>query len=757
MTKLNDPSARVAADLKALYLGNLRTVAFDLKLPLQGPNGSTIQWASSDERFLRSDGHVIQPEYGRGDRTVQLTATVTNGAASQNAVFTVTILEDKNHIQVQKVFPINLVAQTREPFYLPIAVAVETKTGARLPQFVDWDGPEEKQFPKSGQYTVSGHIRSSEIPVTAHIDARDHVQTTSRRPLQVHPFPLNTVRLVGDSPFKRAQDRRLAFLLTVDDDQMLYNFRQAAGLSTQGASAMAGWDAPDSNLRGHTTGHYLSALAQCYAATGNQAILRKLHYVVAELQKVQTQFATIPGIHPGFLSAYDESQFDLLEQFTPYPQIWAPYYTLHKILAGLIDAYTLAGDDTALTVAIGVGQWVHDRLSRLSVPHLQKMWGMYIAGELGGINESMAELYHLTGSLQFLTAAHYFDNDKLFFPMVQKVDALGSLHANQHIPQVVGAIKLYEYSHEERYYQIADFFWHAVTAAHLYSFGGTGDGEMFQQPNVIGAKLNDSTAETCASYNMLKLTRDLYPFAPTANKMAYYERTMVNHILATTDHEGLGGSTYFLSTKPGASKDFDVTENTCCHGTGLENHFEYGAAAYFQDAGHLYVTQFVPSRLQDPATATDVTLAADENHPETVTLTLTHLTKQLVVRKPAWSQTVQVTDAHGTPVKTAAANDFVTLPVGFPDGTVLTFTFAPVLSFVPTPDRPERVSVAYGPYILAAVSDDQEFLPLHIDQAKSLAEQFQKVPDRVALTHEGVLYRPLYAINHEHYHIYETV
>ncbi|GEK06911.1 beta-L-arabinofuranosidase domain-containing protein [Schleiferilactobacillus harbinensis] len=743
----------VKADAQEIYLGNLRTVEFDLHLPTEGKNGAKITWASGDDRFLKPTGQVVQPSYGRGDRVIDLTATVTYGQASVQVPFKVTVLEAKNDIHVNKIFPIQLTAVVGEPLYLPQAAAVETTDQQLLPQYIIWDQGDRRDYTARGTEQATGHIKGTTIPVTAQITIQETAPAPSNRQRQVIGEPLANVRLIDDTPEKRAQDRRLRFLLTVDDDQMLYNFRHAAGLDTQGAPAMVGWDAPDSNLRGHTTGHYLSALALAYAATGNESIKAKLHYMVQELGKVQAAFSGKPGIHPGFLSAYDETQFNLLEEYTPYPQIWAPYYTLHKILAGLIDAYELAGDQDALRIATGVGQWVYNRLSRLSVEKLKKMWGMYIAGEFGGINESLAELYHLTQDPHMLTAARYFDNDRLFFPMEQKVDALGSLHANQHIPQVVGALNIYQNSHVEKYYQIADFFWHRVTAAHIYSFGGTGDGEMFHQPNAIGVNINENTAETCASYNMLKLTKRLYEYAPTVDKMDYYELTTLNHILASTDHTELGGSTYFLSTKPGDQKGYDDDSNTCCHGTGLENHFKYGEAIYFTDEKHVYVNLFIASRLKDDQNGLDLTLHGDFNHPETATITVNHSTKQLVIRHPYWSKTVTIMNGD-TPVTAEERDGYLYLPAQLAAGTTLALTFTPTIRLVPTPDKPELLSVAYGPYILAALSDGDTFLEESIDPNRPLTDQFTKVPDQAALIHNNTLFVPLAVINYEHYHIY---
>jgi DUF1680 family protein len=740
----------VQSDIQNLYLGNLRTVEFNLNLPTQGKSGSTISWATSDERFIEADGTVHRPSYGRGNRVVTLTATFSQGDYSEQVAYPVNVLEEANDIVITKIYPVELTQELNETFYLPQAVAVETENGKTLPQYVKWDGGEKRSYEQPGTYEVRGHIDASDYEVTGHVKVQAEVQKHSNREKVVSWFPLSAVRLTPGTPAAIAQQKRLEFLRGVDDDQMLYNFRAAAGLDTKGAPEMIGWDTPDSLLRGHTTGHYLSALAQAYAATGDATVLAKLHYMVESLAEVQAAFAGQPGIHDGFLSAYNEDQFDLLEKFTPYPQIWAPYYTLHKILAGLLDAYQLADSAEALSIATKIGHWVYNRLSRLDPVHRKKMWAMYIAGEIGGINESLAKLGEITGEAELVQAAQYFDNDKLFFPLQQHVDALGSMHANQHIPQVIGAITLYGATKEERYYQIANFFWQSVTGHHIYSFGGTGDGEMFQQPDEIGTKLNENSAESCASYNMLKLTTDLYQYEPTADKMAYYENTLINHILSSTDHEGLGASTYFMPTEPGGVKGFD-DENSCCHGTGLESQFKYGEAIFAQSADQVYVNLFIPAHLATPET--DLTIRGDFGTPEHATIKVTRLAKKLAIRQPAWSAQMSVV-VNGQPVTMRVSDHYDVIETPLKPGDEITLTFTPALHLFRTPDKPELASVAFGPYILAALSDQSDYIDLGVATDADLAAKLVRVPNSASFTADGLRFVPFYSVNHEPYSVY---
>ncbi|MEC0334067.1 glycoside hydrolase family 127 protein [Paenibacillus macerans] len=745
----------VHEDMEALHLGNLKTVEFDIHLPTKGKNGSQITWVSKDDRWINGSGKVHQPEYGKGDRVVPLTATFQFGEASLQKVYEVTILEEKNKIQVDKIFPIVIMQEANQEFYLPSAVSIQTVSGDVLAHSVTWHGGEQRVFSENGEYKAGGRLTDTIYEVEAAILIESSIAKLSQKKPQLHPIPVKKVRLQGPSLPKTAQDRRLQFLLTVNDDQMLYNFRKAAGQDTLNAPPMIGWDADDSLLKGHTTGHYLSALALCYAATGHERIHQKLAYMIKELNKVQLAFEADDRYHYGFLSAYSEEQFDLLEKYTRYPEIWAPYYTLHKILAGLLDSYHLAGIEPALTMADKVGDWIYNRLSVLPHEQLKKMWGMYIAGEFGGINESLAELFTYTHKEKHIAAAKLFDNDRLFFPMQQQVDALGALHANQHIPQVVGAFKIFEATGEQKYYDIAKFFWESVVNAHIYSIGGTGEGEMFKQPYKIGAHLTEHTAETCASYNMLKLTKQLFGVEKDAKYMDYYERTMLSHILASTDHECLGTSTYFMPTSPGGQKGFDE-ENSCCHGTGLENHFKYAEAIYFEDADSLYVNLFVSSALNDEEKGLQVVQSVPEVFDGGIKLHIEGLARaNLKVRKPYWHDGEVRVFVNRAEVKAAEEGGYLVLSQKWSGGDQVIVKFEPRLRLEYTPDQADIASLAFGPYILAAVSDRKEYFELPIS-GENLAEKFERVAgsNRFIYQDQQLEFAPLAELNHERFHLY---
>jgi hypothetical protein len=422
----------------------------------------------------------------------------------------------------------------------------------------------------------------------------------------VRPFPLDAVTL-GDGVFSGKRDLMLDYARAYPADRILAVFRANAGLDTRGARPPGGWETADGNLRGHYGGHFLTLIAQAYAGSGqpDAAFFKdKLDYLVGALGECRAALAEQGAAsHPGFLAAYPETQFILLEEFTTYPTIWAPYYTCHKIMRGLLDAHTLGGSAQALEIVTGMADWVHSRLSRLPREQLDTMWSIYIAGEYGGMNEVMADLHALTGRAEYLQTARCFDNSRLLQDCAADRDTLDGKHANQHIPQFSGYLRVYDEEPSEAHYRsAAENFWHMVVGPRTYSLGGTGQGEMFRARGAVAATLDDKNAETCATYNMLKLTRYLFFHRPDAAYMDYYERGLHNHILASRRDQGSTSDpsvTYFVGMAPGARREFGNT-GTCCGGTGMENHTKYQESVYFRSADEtaLYVNLFIDSTLR---------------------------------------------------------------------------------------------------------------------------------------------------------------
>lgn len=682
----------VERDMEALYLGNLNTVEFDLELPVKGSYGSDIRWESGHERFLDTDGRVSRPPYGMGNREVTLTGFFSCGDICMEKQYQVTILEQKGTGREKAPHP---VIPMKDPEQMKASERVSECKNARI-------------------------------------------------------------RILPGNEFYDTQERMHRYLLKLEDDRMLYHFRKASGLDTLGAESPDGWDSEECKLRGHTTGHYLSALALCYRAAGDERIRDKVRYMVHELGVCQQAFSRIEGIGEGFLSGYSEEQFDLLERYTPYPRIWAPYYTLHKIIAGLLDCFRYIGLEEALDIAERMGLWTYRRLAGLPKKQLDRMWGMYIAGEFGGMNAVMAELAGLTGRDEFIQCARLFDNDKLFQPLLRRQDMLEGMHANQHIPQILGTVELYKATGEKHYLEIGEVFWTTVVKNRAYAPGGVGEGEMFRGFQEIGGLLTANTQETCASYNMLKLTKELYQLGPDARYMDYYERTLLNHILASPAKEDSGESTYFFPLGPGMKREF-FRENHCCHGTGMENHFRYQEGIYYERDGELYINLYIPSELCFDGREGMVRIKQVSRRRQCFRIQINGCDFDRVhIRRPEWAGAYSVREGDRRLRLQTNKAGYLTLQGDFTEERQITVEWNPHFRMIRTPDEPKLAAVQYGPYILAALSDREEFLEVSFCEAdigqKMMWENESE--DTIHFHCDGWKWIPIYEVDKEIYHVY---
>lgn len=742
-------------DIERIYLGNLSTVEADISLPVRGENRTVFSWQSSHDYLLSKEGKVSRPHFGAGNRQVTLTLTATNQGISKTKTFAATILEKEYPFTVNSVYPITVYTKVGKLPDLPSVVVASNNLNEDIVIYVEWEKVKQCMVEKEGEFVVKGVVKDNVTSMATVVVTNNEILLIPKLNIKkaVQAYNIKDVNLLPQSDFYNQQQRVLEFLLNIDDESMLYNFRSAAGLSTNGASPMTGWDAPECKLKGHTTGHYLSALALCYGATGNERIKAKLDYMVDELYICQQEMTKYPDkFAPGFLSGYDEEQFDLLEEYTTYPTIWAPYYTLHKIMAGLRDCYIYGENLKALNILIDIGLWVYNRLSKLTKAQRDKMWAMYIAGEFGGINEVLADLYMLTNDERYLVASKYFDNDKLYLPMKMKIDALGNLHANQHIPQIIGCMRQFDATGEKERFEIADAFWNFVTQNHIYSIGGTGETEMFKPAKQIARFISQKSAESCASYNMLKLTGMLYEYYSDSKYMDYYELTVTNHILSSGDMSApTGGSTYFMGVNPGAQKDFNLTENTCCHGTGFENHFKYGEYIYAKSEDSLFINLFIPSKLQ--ANDADVELLTKTSETNfDITVKINDLNGRILkIRKPIWAKDITV-KVNGSQIDAIVQNGYFTFEIQ--KGTVeLLCTCNGYL--IKCIDDEKTASVCWGPYVLAAISKQSDFIVFDIND-ETVGQK---------LLHDGNLnfimedhkFLPLNRIDKENYHVYVKI
>lgn len=750
------PEQIVQMDKEAIYLGNLFTVDTDLKLPIEGKYGSKISWKSDKEYLITNTGKITRPDFGKGNRKVILTATIAYGDMYDTKDFEVTVLEKEPNFRIMGVKELYLKCNHGQTPELPSVVIVEKDDGTYGVSEVKWDTVNLKPNAEEGIVKVEGSVSETDLKAFANIEiTKNHSSQEEAVHMCAWPFGLSEVQLTDDI-FTANRNRGEEFLLGVDDDRMLYNFRDAASLDKKGAEPMVGWDAPECKLKGHTTGHYLSAIAHAYKSSGDERFKQKIDYMISELEKCQNAMEESGKFRYGFLSAYSEEQFDKLEEYTVYPKIWAPYYTLHKIIAGLLDCYELGGNNQALEICRKLGIWVFNRLSRLSKEQLTKMWSMYIAGEFGGMNEVMARLYGITGNEDYLKAAKFFDNEKLFMPMECNIDTLGGMHANQHIPQIVGALQLYHETKDMKYYHIAKNFWDMTVSNHIYNIGGVGEGEMFKPSGKIGNFISQKTAETCATYNMLKVTKGLFCYNPESKYMDYYERALYNHILASQDQSGpVGGSTYFMPLCPNGHKHYDEDGNSCCHGSGMENHVKYQEAVYYHSDDTLYVNLYIPSKLHWKEKNIAVIQSGDYLKTNSVCLEIkgsAEFTTKL--RVPYWIE-------NGFSIKVNGKEETLNLQPGsyaaisrkWEEGDKIDICMPFTFRLERTPDMKDIASIMYGPLVMVAKSDCVEYIELDIDE-NSISKRIKKTEDPLVFELNEMQLMPNYAAWDCPYHAY---
>jgi DUF1680 family protein len=513
----------------------------------------------------------------------------------------------------------------------------------------------------------------------------------------LEPFSLRDVRLL-EGPFLDMQKRDLDYLLSLDPDRLLHTFRINAGLETT-AAPYGGWEGPKVELRGHSLGHYLTACALAWEATGDDRLRSRAVALARELRRVQRALEA-RGATPGYLSAFPEELFDRVEARKG---VWAPYYTLHKILAGLIDVHRTFGDAEALEAAKGMASWVGLRARPLTDGQWQEM----LQTEFGGMEEALAELYAITRDPEHLRLARLFDHRVLFDPLARGDDPLDGLHANTQIPKAIGAERDCALTGTARYCHVAEIFWQRVALARSYAIGGHSEDEHFFPVAHFSRHLGESTAETCNTYNMLKLTRALFLRDGLPARMDFYERALFNHILASND-PATGRVTYFVSMKPGAWRTYSTAEDSfwCCVGTGMENPARFGEALYARAGDTLFVNLFLASELV--WSERGLKLRQETRFPEEeetrLTLRLDAPRRlSLRLRRPAWAGEGFAVSVNGRRLGTTAApGTYATLEREWRDGDVVEVRLPLRLHAEAMPDDPSVVAFLAGPIVLAA-------------------------------------------------------
>jgi len=514
------------------------------------------------------------------------------------------------------------------------------------------------------------------------------------------PFELKHVRLLA-GPFKEAMERDRKYLYDLDSGRLLHMFRVTAGMPSA-AEPLGGWEKRE--LRGHTMGHYLSACALMYASTGDEKLKAKADAIVGELAKCQKAIGT------GYLGAFPAEGIKKVIYGTG--NWWAPWYTYHKILAGMLDMYIHCGNKEALAVAEGMAGWTKKHLDNIDEQQSQRM----LKVEFGGMNEALCNLYAITRNRNHLALAKRFDHDTVFEPLAHFRDELTGLHVNTQIPKIIGAARAYELTGEQYYYNIATFFWHQVVWGRSYCTGGTSNNEHWQtEPYVLARELGPATQETCCTYNMLKLTRHLFCWNPKPGYGDYYERALFNSILSTQDPK-TGMMMYFVPLGSGYWKIFNTPCDSfwCCTGTGLENHAKYGDSIYFHDANGVYVNLFIASAISWPS----FMLTQETNFPEEPRTTFIIHTKTgrqrlvLRIRIPYWAtKPVSITINGEKQDLVIRPSSFVTLDREWKDGDKVEVEMPMSLHLHRMPDDGNLAAIMYGPLVLAGQLGDEGLDP----------------------------------------------
>ncbi len=565
-------------------------------------------------------------------------------------------------------------------------------------------------------------LLSSSAWADALADGSSKVKVEPVISLQATAFRLEDVRLL-EGPFRHAMELDRKYLLSLEVNRLLHNFRVNAGLPSS-AQPLGGWEEPKGELRGHFVGHYLTACALMYASTGDQRVKDKGNAVVAGLAECQAKIGT------GYLSAYPEEFFDRVESLR---RVWAPYYTLHKIYAGLLDMYICCDNQQALDVCQKFADWVIARNARLSDEQMQKMLGT----EHGGMNEVLANLYGLTGEKKYLTIAQRFNHMAVLGPASNREDKLTGLHANTQIPKFVGTARQYELTGQDWLKTASIFFWDTVVKERSYVIGGHSDGEGFSPKEKLSEAFGPNTTETCNTYNMLKLTRHLFCWDPKAEYADYYERALYNHILCSQNPE-TGMMCYYVPLRSGSHKEYNTPLNSfwCCTGTGVENHAKYGDSIYFHSDSTLWVNLFIASELTWKAKGLKV--RQETRYPEEATSRLVVTADKpvelaLKIRRPWWAASGFEIRVDGDKLADSSTpGSFVTLARTWRSGDTVEIA----LPFHPHSegfrDNPKRRAFWHGPLVLSAEVHSERPLPAVVTDGGKVLDSSQAVPGKLS-------------------------
>jgi uncharacterized protein len=601
---------------------------------------------------------------------------------------------------------------------------------------------------------------------------------------KVYSFDLQDVRLL-DSRFRQNMEREQKWLLSIGVKQLLHSFRCNAGVFSGNEGGyfvvkkLGGWESLDCDLRGHTTGHILSGLALMYASTSDTVYKMKADSLVKGLAEVQRALN-----QDGYLSAFPQ---ELINRNLSGKGVWAPWYTLHKIFAGLLDQYLYCDNQQALEVASKMASWAYQKLQPLTSAQRAIM----LRNEFGGINESFYNLYAITGNSEYKWLAGFFYHNEALDPLKEGKDILEKKHANTYIPKLIGLTRNYELEGTGSGDSVASFFWSTVISHHSFCTGSNSDKEKFFRPDNLSDHLTGYTNESCNVYNMLKLTRHLYCHSGNEKYADYYEQALYNHILGQQD-PATGMIAYFLPMLPGAHKVYSTPDSSfwCCVGSGFENQAKYGEAIYYHSRDGLFVNLFLPFELNWKEKGVKVrqeTRFPDEGSTKLTLTTTSAVSMSLNIRYPLWAVAGATVKVNGKQISVKQApGSYITLQRTWNNGDKVEVTYPMTLRAVATNDNPNKVAFVYGPIVLAGAMGAEGFIsfapysnpklyndyytynynvPNDIIKALTLdlsaLDAFIKPVAGEKLTfktvREGVVLKPLYDIHRERYVVYWDV
>jgi len=551
---------------------------------------------------------------------------------------------------------------------------------------------------------------------------------------EAYAFDAKDVRITGGI-FLKAMRADEAYLLSLSPDRFLNRFYKNAGLPPKD-SAYGGWESQ--GVSGHSLGHYLSACSVMYAATGNEALKKKVDYIVAELKRCQDARKTgYVGAIPKEDSIFNEvAKGNINSKGFDLDGGWVPWYTVHKVMAGLEDAYLYCDNRHALNIVIDLCDWIDIKFKNLT----EAQWQQMLITEQGGMNETLANAYAFTGNKRYLNLSNKFYHKEVLDTLAAQKDELAGKHSNMQIPKVIGASRLYELTGNEKDSTIAAFFWNTVIHHHTYVIGGNSNYEYFHAPDSLSKQLSANTTETCNTYNMLKLTRHLFGWKPDAKLEDYYERALYNHILASQNHTD-GMMAYYVPLLPGAKKVFSTPDSSfwCCTGSGMENHANYGGDIYYEGAeGSLYINLFIPSVLKWKDK--DYTITQQTSFPAKGKTMLTVSTASaknftMHIRRPWWAADGFVIKVNGIPQHISShPSSYVSISRMWKDRDKIEVDMPMHVYTEPIPGDPGKIAILYGPLVLAGKvqqqSGDAAFdIPVLVTSQRNPAKWLQQSGD----------------------------